>query len=84
MEATQTTKSRARAAELVALYFLLPALLTLARLRFHSFPVIPVLWLAMAPIAVWLVRRRGFAPRAVLGDGGFLYHGTLALVGSPG
>lgn len=69
MEATQTAKSRARVAELVALYILLPALLTLARLRFHSFPVIPALWVAAAPIAVWLVRRRGFAPPAVLGAG---------------
>ena len=57
----------ARIAELVALYIALPALLTLGRLRFHSFPVIPVLWLAMAPIAVWLVRRRGYTPLAVLG-----------------
>ena len=59
----------ARQAELVALYVALPALLTLGRLRFHSFPVIPVLWLAMAPIAVWLVRRRGYTPLAVLGIG---------------
>ena len=59
----------ARIAELVALYVALPALLTLGRLRFHSFPVIPVLWLAMAPIAVWLVRRRGYTPLAVLGIG---------------
>ena len=59
----------ARIAELVALYIALPALLTLGRLRFHSFPVIPVLWLAMAPIAVWLVRRRGYTPLAVLGIG---------------
>lgn len=59
----------ARIAELLALYVALPALLTLARIRFHSFPVIPVLWLAMAPIAVWLVRRRGFPLRAVLGVG---------------
>ena len=44
-------------AELVALYVALPALLTLARLHFRTFPVIPVLWLAMAPIAIWLVRR---------------------------
>ena len=58
-----------RIAELVALYVALPALLTLVRLRFHSFPVIPVLWLAMAPIAVWLVRRRGYTPLAVLGIG---------------
>ena len=69
MACPKTTGSRARVAELVALYILLPTLLTLARLRFHSFPVIPVLWIAMAPIAVWLVRRRGFAPRAVLGVG---------------
>lgn len=55
--------------ELVMLYVALPALLTLARLRFHTFPVIPVLWLAMAPLAVWLVRRRGYAPRAILGIG---------------
>ena len=61
--------SLARIAELVALYVALPALLTLGRLRFHSFPVIPVLWLAMAPIAVWLVRRRGYTPLAVLGIG---------------
>ena len=59
----------ARIAELFALYIALPALLTLGRLRFHSFPVIPVLWLAMAPIAVWLVRRRGYTPLAVLGIG---------------
>lgn len=59
----------ARMAELIALYFLLPALLTLGRLRFHSFPVIPVLWLAMAPVAVWLVRRRGYTPLSVLGIG---------------
>ena len=56
-------------AEMVALYFLLPALLTLARLRFQSFPVIPVLWVAMAPIAIWLVSRRGYKPSAVLGIG---------------
>ena len=56
-------------AEMVALYVLLPSLLTLARLRFQSFPVIPVLWVAMAPIAIWLVRRRGYNPRAVLGIG---------------
>ena len=59
----------ARITELFALYIALPALLTLGRLRFHSFPVIPVLWLAMAPIAVWLVRRRGYTPLAVLGIG---------------
>lgn len=56
-------------AELVALYVALPILLTLARLHFRTFPVIPVLWLAMAPLAVWLVRRRGLAPLAVLGIG---------------
>ncbi len=55
--------------ELVALYLALPALLTMARLRFHSFPVIPVLWVAMAPIAIWLVSRRGYTPLAVLGVG---------------
>ena len=55
---------------MVALYFLLPALLTLARLRIRSFPVIPVLWLAMAPISIWLVKRRGYNPMAVLGVGG--------------
>jgi hypothetical protein len=57
-------------AELVALYVALPALLTLARLHFRTFPVIPVLWLAMAPIAIWLVRRRGYTPLSVLGVGG--------------
>ena len=57
-------------AELVALYVALPALLTLARLHFHTFPVIPVLWLAMAPIAIWLVRWRGYTPLSVLGVGG--------------
>ena len=57
-------------AELVALYVALPALLTLARLHFRTFPVIPVLWLAMAPIAIWLVRRRSYTPLAVLGVGG--------------
>ena len=56
-------------AEMVAIYFLLPALLTLARLRIQSFPVIPVLWFAMAPIAIWLVKRRGYNPMAVLGVG---------------
>jgi membrane protease YdiL (CAAX protease family) len=59
-----------RLIELVALYVALPALLTLARLVFRTFPVIPVLWLAMAPIAIWLVRRRGYTPMAVLGVGG--------------
>ena len=58
-----------RIAELIALYVALPALLTLARLAFRTFPVIPVLWLAMAPIAIWLVRRRGYTPMAVLGVG---------------
>lgn len=56
-------------AELAALYVALPALLTLARLHLRTFPVIPVLWLAMAPIAVWLVRQRGYTPLAVLGVG---------------
>ena len=56
-------------AELAALYIALPALLTLARLHLRTFPVIPVLWLAMAPIAVWLVRPRGYTPLAVLGVG---------------
>ena len=56
--------------ELAALYVALPVLLTLARLHFRTFPVIPVLWLAMAPIAIWLVRRRGYSPLAVLGIGG--------------
>ena len=53
----------------MALYVALPALLTLARLRFHTFSVIPVLWFAMAPIAIWLVRRRGYSPLSVLGVG---------------
>lgn len=56
-------------AELAALYVVLPALLTLARLHLRTFPVIPVLWLAMVPIAVWLVRQRGHTPLAVLGIG---------------
>ncbi len=64
------TRSAKLLFELVSLYVVLPALLTLARLRFHTFPVIPVLWLAMTPIAVWLVRRRGYSPLAVLGVGG--------------
>jgi len=55
--------------ELVALYVVLPALLTLARLRYHSFPVIPVLWLAALPVAVWLVRGRGYSTAAVFGIG---------------
>ena len=38
-------------AELLSLYFALPAFLTLVRLRFRAFPVIPVLWLAMIPLA---------------------------------
>ena len=57
-------------AEMAALYFALPAMLTLARLRIRSFPVIPALWLATMPLAAWLVRQRGFAPLAVLGVGG--------------
>lgn len=67
------TPDRSRAwllAELVALYIALPALLTLARLRIRTFPVIPALWLAMAPLSAWLVRRRGYSPLAVLGVGG--------------
>lgn len=55
--------------ELFALYVALPALLTLARLRCRSFPVIPVLWVAAIPVAVWLVRGRGYSPAALFGIG---------------
>ena len=57
-------------AEMAALYVALPMVLTLARLRVRTFPVISVLWIAALPVAVWLVRRRGFTPLAVLGIGG--------------
>lgn len=57
-------------AELAVLYVVLPALLTLARLRFRAFPVIPVLWLAMVPAAIWLAKRRGYSLPAILGVGG--------------
>lgn len=55
--------------ELVALYILTPVLLTLARLRYHSFPVIPVLWLAALPVSFWLVHRRGYSFSSLLGIG---------------
>ena len=51
------------------LYVALPVVLTLARLRIRSFSPIPVLWIASLAIVVWLVRRRGYTPLAVLGIG---------------
>ncbi len=56
-------------AELAALYVAMPVVLTLARLRIRSFSPIPVLWIAALAVSIWLVRRRGFAPLAVLGIG---------------
>ena len=68
---TSTPRPRTPAlfAEMAMLYVALPLLLTLARLRFRTFPVIPVLWIAAMPVAIWLVRRRGFTLLAVLGIG---------------
>lgn len=72
-ESSPTSPSRLRRpallAEMALLYVALPALLTLARLRIRTFPVIPVLWIAALPVAVWLVRRRGLTLLAVLGIG---------------
>lgn len=54
---------------MAALYFAVPALLTLVRLRFRTFPVIPALWAAALPALVWLVRRRGLPLPSALGVG---------------
>lgn len=49
-------RSRGRlAVEFVAIYVVLPLVLTLAQLRVGGFPVLPVLWLASAPTALWLL-----------------------------
>jgi hypothetical protein len=48
----------ARIAELVALYGGLPVALAVCRRAIEGIPVIPVLWVAALPMAVWLRRRR--------------------------
>jgi len=56
--------------EFAGIYLLLPLAATLLRLRLGSFPVLPLLWLASLPAALWLAadgfdRRDFFAWRGV-------------------
>lgn len=54
--------------EFVALYLMLPASLLGVRLaRGYTVPVLPVLWLAACPAAVWLVSRAGWGTRELIG-----------------
>lgn len=75
-----------RLAEVLLIYVALPLLLLLARLSWGAFPVLPVLWLAALPAALWL-RRDGLTWRDLIGwrvprgqGGGILLRVTLVAV----
>lgn len=53
--------------EFVLLYVVLPASLLAVRAAGGSFPVLPVLWVAALPAALYLVKRRGWGRRELLG-----------------
>jgi hypothetical protein len=55
--------------EFIGLYVLLPVALAGVRLACGAFPVLPVLWVAACPAAVYLVRRHGWGRRAWFGLG---------------
>ena len=53
--------------ECVLLYVGLPLLLAVIRLMIGGFPVLPVLWVAACPAAVYLVKREGWGRREFFG-----------------
>ena len=53
--------------ECVLLYVGLPLLLAVVRLTMGGFPVLPVLWVAACPAAVYLVKREGWGRREFFG-----------------
>ena len=53
--------------ERVLLYVGLPLLLAVIRLMIGGFPVLPVLWVAACPAAVYLVKREGWGRREFFG-----------------
>lgn len=53
--------------EFIGLYVALPLALVGWRLAFGSFPVLPVLWVASVPAAIWLACRSGWGRREFLG-----------------
>ena len=53
--------------EFIGLYVLLPVMLLAMRLAGGAFPVLPVLWVAALPAAVYLMRRHGWGRQELLG-----------------
>ena len=53
--------------EFAGLYVVLPVVLVAVRLMNGAFPVLPVLWVAACPAAVYLARRHGWGRRAFIG-----------------
>lgn len=68
LEPDARTVTSGRVVEFVSVYFLLPAALTALRVFvWHRLPVIPVLWLAAIPAAIWL-SRQGVTRKEVFGS----------------